>query len=144
MPIAIASASPAQFQLILSFWDEATEVHSSTDDIDGLTSLWGHDPDALIVATEDDAIVGTLIAAWDGWRAGFYRLAVRPSHRRLGLGRALVTEGESRLRRRGARRISLFAVEAHRGAMAFWSALEYQPDPDELRFVRNLKVPDES
>ena len=54
---------------ILSFWKLATDVASSTDDIDGLDQLWRHDPDSIIVATDDgDDIIGTLIAAWDGWR----------------------------------------------------------------------------
>jgi ribosomal protein S18 acetylase RimI-like enzyme len=138
MPASIGSASPGQFPDILSFWRVATIVPSSTDDLRGLEVLYAHDPDAIVVATEEGAIVGTIIAAWDGWRAGMYRVAVRPSHRGRGIGRALVAEGEARLRRRGARRVSLFAVEAHQGAVSFWHALGYRPDHDDLRFVRDL------
>jgi GNAT superfamily N-acetyltransferase len=138
VPVSIGSATPAQFGAILSFWVDATEVRSSTDDIAGLTTLYEEDPDALLVATEDGAIVGTLIAAWDGWRAGFYRMAVRPDRRRHGIGRALVAAGESRLRMLGARRLSLLAVESHRDAMEFWQSLGFRPDPEEMRFVRDL------
>jgi ribosomal protein S18 acetylase RimI-like enzyme len=138
MPVVMASAVPEQFPAILSFWLEATEIASTTDDLAGLQTLFDHDPDALVVATEDGAIVGTLIAAWDGWRAAFYRLAVRPSHRRQGLARALVAEGEARLRQHGARRVSLYAVVAHAGATAFWDAAGYEQDPKDTRFVRNL------
>jgi ribosomal protein S18 acetylase RimI-like enzyme len=136
--VSIGSATPAQFAAILEFWAEATEVPSSTDDLDGLSTLHKRDPDALLVATDGGAVVGTLIAAWDGWRAAFYRMAVRPDRRRLGIGRALVAEGEARLRRRGARRLSLYAVASHRPAMEFWLSLGYRPDPEEMRLVRNL------
>jgi len=136
--VVIGRASPAQFPLVLSFWRSATEIASSTDDIEGLDALWRHDPESIILATDGDEVVGTLIAAWDGWRAGFYRLAVHPDHRQLGLGRRMINEGEARLRALGARRLSLFAVEAHEAAMAFWPSVGYQRDPDDVRFVRNL------
>jgi ribosomal protein S18 acetylase RimI-like enzyme len=138
----LASAGPDQLPDILSFWLVATDVASSTDDLAGLTTLWTHDPDALIVATEDGAIVGTLIAGWDGWRGGFFRLAVHPERRRRGIARALVAEGESRLRRRGARRVSLYAVAVHAGAVPFWDALGYAPDHRDVRFVRDLPPAD--
>ena len=141
MSIVLGPAVPEQFTEVLSFWRAATEVASSTDDVAGLTALRQHDPDALIVATDDGVIVGTVIAAWDGWRAAFYRLAVAPSHRRLGLGRALVEAGEAKVRTNGARRLSLYAVELHPGAMAFWDAAGYQRDWQDVRFVRNLAPP---
>jgi ribosomal protein S18 acetylase RimI-like enzyme len=40
--------------------------------------------------------VGTLVAAWDGWRGNMYRLAVLPEHRRAGIGRELVDAGYER------------------------------------------------
>jgi ribosomal protein S18 acetylase RimI-like enzyme len=136
--VALASAVPEQFPDILAFWLVATEVPSSTDDLDGLTALWSHEPDAMIVATDRGAIVGTLIASWDGWRGAYYRLAVHPTRRHQGIARALVNEGEARLLQRGARRISLYAVTAHTGAVALWDALGYQPDHQDVRFVRDL------
>jgi ribosomal protein S18 acetylase RimI-like enzyme len=138
VPITIGSATPAHFPGLLAFWLEASAVPSSTDDLEGLRALHARDPDALIVATDKADIVGSLIVGWDGWRGAFYRLAVHPNHRRAGLGRALVTEGEARLGRRGVRRISLFAVGSHEPALAFWEALGYQLDAGHVRFARNL------
>ncbi len=144
MAVVLGRATPAQFEAILSFWVIATEVTSSTDDLDGLNALWRHDPDAFLVATDGDEIVGTLIAGWDGWRAGFYRLAVHPDYRHQGLGRRLVNEGENRLRSLGARRLSLLAVEAHPVAMAFWASVGYRRDHEDVRFVQNLQPPAEN
>jgi ribosomal protein S18 acetylase RimI-like enzyme len=138
MALVIAAAEPGQFEDILSFWLQATEVASSTDDHLGLTTLHAHDPEALFVATEDGQLVGTLITGWDGWRANFYRLAVRPTNRGQGIGRALVAAGEARFRRLGARRVVLFAVESHDPAVSFWRAVGYEQDQDDVRFTRNL------
>ena len=61
--------------------------------------LLDHAPGSLLVAEEGGEVVGVLIAAWDGWRGGMYRLAVRPERRRRGIGRLLVEAGEAHLRR---------------------------------------------
>ena len=141
MPITIGPTTPSQFPDILAFWHRATEVPSSTDDLPGLHELFGRDPEALLVAVDHDEIVGTMIATWDGWRAGFYRLGVLPDRRHQGIGRRLVEAGEERCRGLGARRISLFAVEAHEGAVGFWLALGYRRDVDDIRFTRDLLPP---
>jgi ribosomal protein S18 acetylase RimI-like enzyme len=123
---------------ILSFWRQSTEVASSTDDPDGVGTLLDFDAGSILLAVSGDAIVGTLIVGWDGWRGGFYRMAVHPAHRGQGIGRALVRAGEAQLVARGCRRINLFAVTEHEGAVAFWRALGYEPQPQDTRFVRNL------
>ncbi len=51
------------------------------------------DPELFVVAT-DGSEVRQPNEGWDGWRGNMYRLAVDPQHRRLGLARRLVEEGE--------------------------------------------------
>jgi ribosomal protein S18 acetylase RimI-like enzyme len=140
--VEIRSVRPDEFGDILSFWRTATEVASSTDDMDGLTALHRFDPEALIVAAENKTILGTLIVAFDGWRGSFYRLAVQPEDRGRGIGRALVREGESRLIGRGCRRVSLYAVLAHEAAISFWKAVGYTQDGADTRFVTDLRASD--
>jgi N-acetylmuramoyl-L-alanine amidase len=81
--------------------------------------------------------VGTVIATWDGWRAGLYRLAVLPPQRRRGIAGALIAEGERRLRQKGAARISVLAI-ASSEAPEIWRAAGYDPDGRVRRFVKNL------
>ncbi len=87
--------------------------------------LWA-DPGALLVAEHAGIVVGSLIAAWDGWRASFYRLAVAPEHRRKGLATTLLREGERRLRERGAIRLTAIVADNEAGAMGFWRAAGYE------------------
>ena len=96
---------------VLRLWVEAAAEPTHTDDVAGLTALVAHDPSALIVAEEDGSIVGSVIAAWDGWRGSVYRLVVAPSHRRRGLGRQLLGEAEARLAAVGAVRLQAIVVE---------------------------------
>jgi ribosomal protein S18 acetylase RimI-like enzyme len=141
MSVLIRTADPSEHNDVLAFWRIATEVPSSTDDADGLDTLSRFDGEALLVAMEDDRIVGTLIAAWDGWRGAFYRLGVHPERRGRGIARALVVAGEARLSERGCRRISLYAVVAHEPAVAFWRSMGYRRDHEDVRFAVNLPVP---
>ncbi len=87
----------------------------------------------------DSEIVGTLIAAFDGWRGNMYRLAVVPERRRRGLAAALVHEGEALLRTMGCRRITALVVRDHDWATAFWSSAGYELEEWMGRFVRKLE-----
>jgi ribosomal protein S18 acetylase RimI-like enzyme len=77
-------------------WRAAEIVPSVSDDTGSLRRLLDTSDDALLIAEVDDRMVGTLIAAWDGWRGNLYRLAVLPSWRRRGIARQLIVEGERR------------------------------------------------
>ena len=71
----------------------AAAAPTSTDDVDGVGALLERDPGALLVAEASGRIVGTVIAAWDGWRGSVYRIVVAPEHRRDGSRPAPVGRG---------------------------------------------------
>jgi ribosomal protein S18 acetylase RimI-like enzyme len=68
----IRPATDADLDAVLDLWRRGTPVVSHTDDGRGLRTLLARDPEALLVAEDDGdgRLVGTLIATWDGWRAG--------------------------------------------------------------------------
>jgi GNAT superfamily N-acetyltransferase len=84
---------------------------SHTDDAESLGALVAHDPEALIVAVDRNVIVGSVIAAWDGWRGSIHRLVVAPSHRRESLASQLLHRAEAHLSEVGA--VRLQAVRGH-------------------------------
>jgi GNAT superfamily N-acetyltransferase len=85
--------------VLLDFWTIAGENASRpSDDAALIENLLERDPESLLIAELDGAIVGTVIAGWDGWRAHLYRLAVDPGSRGQGIGRLLVEAAEKRLR----------------------------------------------
>jgi ribosomal protein S18 acetylase RimI-like enzyme len=121
---------------VLGLWADAEAEPTSTDDAAGLLELVSHDAGALIVAEDRGRIVGTVIAGWDGWRGSVYRLAVAPTHRREGLGRALVTRAEDRLRALGARRLQAIVVASDARATGFWPSTGWSRQSARLRYVR--------
>jgi ribosomal protein S18 acetylase RimI-like enzyme len=80
--------------------------------------------------------VGTVIAAWDGWRGSVYRIVVVPEYRRDGLGRRLLDEAENRLRRVGARRMHAIVVGTDPQALGFWESSDWERQASQLRFTR--------
>jgi ribosomal protein S18 acetylase RimI-like enzyme len=88
------------------------------------------------LAEADQEIVGSLIAAWDGWRGSFYRLAVHPDWRRKGLATELVRAGEDRLRRLGAIRLTAIVADGESSASELWRLAGYERQDDQGRFVR--------
>ncbi|MCH7621223.1 MAG: GNAT family N-acetyltransferase [Chloroflexi bacterium] len=79
---------------VLALWVRAETEPSPTDTPSALRKRMERDPALFVVATDGSEVIGSLMGGWDGWRGNMYRLAVDPQHRRLGLARRLVEEGE--------------------------------------------------
>jgi ribosomal protein S18 acetylase RimI-like enzyme len=122
---------------LIVFWQLAGENDGRpTDSADAVRRLIERDPDALLVAELGGAIVGTVIAGWDGWRAHLYRLAVHPDHRRQGIGRLLLNAAEGRLEALGASRLDAMVLNDNEVGSSAWLARGYRPQAEWSRWVK--------
>lgn len=137
-PWVIRDGNLGDLDAVLALWGLSDARPTVTDSIEPLRSLLAFDPQAVLVADAHGGIVGSLIAAWNGWRGSFYRLAVAPEYRRDGLATVLVREGEDRLRERGAVRLDAIVASDDAAAMSFWRSAGYDYQSDRSRFVRNF------
>lgn len=138
--LVFRSATDRDIKQVLALWNAAGSVETVTDTREGVLGLLDADPEALLVAESDEReIVGSLIAAWDGWRGSFYRLAVHPQRRREGIASALLREGERRLLARGVARFTAIVTDDDPDAMSFWTATGYERQQSRARFVRNVE-----
>ena len=140
----IRSATSEDAAAVLSLWSAAAVPAGVSDTPEGLAALLETDRDSLLLAESERSVVGSLIAAWDGWRGSFYRLAVHPTRRREGIATALLREGESRLRDRGALRLTAIVDDEEPLALEFWRDAGYDRQPNRVRFVRHLGRSDSS
>ena len=140
MTTLLRAARAAEIPAVLRLWDEADVEPTRTDDAESLGLLLDHDPGALIVADDEGALVGSVIATFDGWRGSIYRLAVASDRRRGGLGRQLLEAAERRLAALGATRLQAIVVETDDRATGFWRASSWEQQVGRLRFIADRQA----
>jgi len=115
-------------------------------DFDGLDALWReafpNDPprnraaqsvpaklalndDLLFVAVEDDQVLGSIMAGYDGHRSWLYSVAVREDAKRRGIGTALVKTAEMAMRKLGCCKINLQVRSTNTSVIAFYKGLGF-------------------
>ncbi|HEX3177130.1 MAG TPA: GNAT family N-acetyltransferase [Methylomirabilota bacterium] len=139
MPLIVRGCRLDECALVLDLWRKAEAIPRPTDTLPEVERLVREHPDTLLVGEESGRIVGSVIAGWDGWRGGIYRLAVLPECRRRGVAQALVAEAERRLHARGARRLSAMVAREEPQAVAFWDAAPgWAREARWLRYAKDL------
>ncbi|MDF3163772.1 GNAT family acetyltransferase [Pseudomonas proteolytica] len=87
------------------------------------------DDGLFFVATDKTAVIGTLMAGYDGHRGWLYSVAVHPDYRRQGLGASLVRHGEQALIALGCLKINLQITSGNEAVVGFYEALGYGVEP---------------
>ena len=137
--IRVGTTKPSDVTEILDFWTNHAENNSRpTDSSDALLGLLARDPEALILAIEDDEIVGTVIAGWNGWRCCLYRLAVREDKRKLGIGKLLVDQAIERFKALGGTRIDAMILDENVTAHKAWASYGFSLQEDWSRWIKNI------
>lgn len=96
-------------------------------------------PDLLLVARDQDQVVGSVMVGYDGHRGWINRLAVLKARRAQGVGALLMREAEARLRALGCRKINLQVRTANRAVVEFYRSLGY--DVEERISMSKLIAP---
>lgn len=112
---------PGDLPATRALWASTGEAPGPLDTPAALARLIERNPGLTLVAEAGKAkpqLLGAAIAGWDGRVATIYRLAVAESHRRQGIGSALLTELERRLRLRGCLAARADLSPAQEGAIA--------------------------
>jgi MOSC domain-containing protein YiiM/ribosomal protein S18 acetylase RimI-like enzyme len=81
---------------------------------------------ALDADAASGAVMGTVLAGYDGHRGWLYSVAVHPLHQHKGIGSALVRHAEQALTALGCMKINLQIVGGNEAVSAFYAALGYE------------------
>jgi ribosomal protein S18 acetylase RimI-like enzyme len=137
--IRVGAGKPSDIAEILDFWAIHAENDSRpTDSSEALLGLISRDPEALILAIENDEIVGTVIAGWNGWRCCLYRLAVRKDKRKQGIGKLLVDHAIERFKTFGGTRIDAMILDENETAHKAWASYGFDPQDNWSRWIKNI------
>jgi len=97
------------------------------------------DSDLIVVAEEQEEIVGALIGTIEKNHGCYFRIAVHPDYRRRGIGRSLVSAMESRFQARKVSGIFIAVDEHNAAALPLYDAMGY--DENQIfKSVRKLSI----
>lgn len=127
--LSIASAEAGDADKIVALWQKCELTRPWNDPKADLTRA-SKGPDSAVLAGRDGkTIVATAMVGHDGHRGWVYYVAVDPSHRKKGHGRAIMAAAEDWLRARGIQKLLLMLRPDNTHAQAFYETLDFNEEP---------------
>lgn len=126
MSIDIRPFDRADSEALVALWHTVGLTRPWNDPHQDIERKLSVQPELFLVATDADAIGGSVMAGYDGHRGWLYYLATDPSRRGEGIARALVATAEERLVGLGCPKVQLMVRPDNEGARGFYNALGYE------------------
>lgn len=117
---------------VVALWDEAGLTRPWNDPRLDIERKLTVQPELFLVVEDsaagkdEPAIVGSVMAGYDGHRGWLYYLATATSHRHRGIARALVCEAERLLLALGCPKVQLMVREGNDTVLGLYDALGYE------------------
>ena len=125
-------------EAVVALWESAGLTRTWNDPRKDIARKLRVQREWFLVAVSGGAVIGSVMAGYDGHRGWVNYLAVSPRARRGGIGRALMDEVELRLREAGCPKINLQVRQTNHAAVGFYRALGYTTD-DVISLGRRLE-----
>ncbi|THB78775.1 MAG: GNAT family acetyltransferase [Desulfobulbaceae bacterium] len=113
---------------IISLWERCNLTVSWNDPEKDIQRKLTTQSELLLVGVQEERIVATVMAGYDGHRGWLYYLAVDPDYQKQGYGSRIVAEAERRLRAMGCPKINLMVRNSNQKVREFYQSLGYQVD----------------
>jgi ribosomal protein S18 acetylase RimI-like enzyme len=135
---SVRPCSPEDRPALLALWSAVLHDPAPHNDPEiSLKKKLEMDDGLLLVAHEGRTVVGSVMGGYDGHRGWIYALAVRPEHRRKGIGTALCRHLEQQLIDRGCLKLNLQVRSENAQVIAFYEQLGYSVE-DRLSLGKRL------
>ncbi len=115
-------------EAVIDLWRRCALVRAWNDPAKDIRRKLEIQRDLFLVGLEEETIVATVMAGYEGHRGWVNYLAVHPERQGRGLGRVLMAEVEARLAEIGCPKINLQVRAENEGVISFYRALGYQID----------------
>ena len=96
------------------------------DTRENFSSVISQDPQAILVAEVEGAVVGMVIAVHSPYLSGIWHLCVSPAYQHKGVGSQLLAQAEQTLAVRGAKTVSLYVKEDDAALQAYYTKAGYE------------------
>lgn len=126
---AIRAYRDSDESAVVALWQACGLIRPWNPPSADIALLRGSGHGEILVATQQDGVIGSVMVGHDGHRGWIYYLAVAPSYRRRGLGGRLMRAAEAWLRERGIRKVELMIRDTNTAVTAFYARLGYDQEP---------------
>jgi putative acetyltransferase len=122
MKASIRKLALGDYDRVMALWRICEGVGlTEADSRDGVRGFLRRNPGLSFVAVAGGQIVGCALCGHDGRRGFIYHLAVAPSARRQGIGRALANRCLSGLRSIGIEKCHIVVFKRNQAGRRFWT-----------------------
>lgn len=118
----------ADTEAVVTLWERCGLTRPWNDPRKDIERKLTVQPELFLVGVDDDVVIGSVMAGYDGHRGWVNYLAVDPGHRRAGLAGRLMSVVELKLRALGCPKVSLQVRAGNEVALDLYTALGYEPD----------------
>ena len=126
----------SDIQDVVALWQECGLVTPQNNPEKDIARKLQVDTDLFLVGTlkrniakvEDEQIVATVIAGYEGHRGWINYLAVKPAEQRKGFARTMMNAAEKLLLEKGCPKINLQIRASNKAVLAFYNAIGYGMD----------------
>lgn len=113
---------------VVALWQQCGLTRPWNDPHRDIARKLSEQPELFLVGTQENAVVATAMAGFDGHRGWVYYVAVAPQCRGRGYGRRLMHEVERLLTERGCPKLNLQVRTSNAETIAFYRRLGYAVD----------------
>jgi len=103
---------------------------SSADTREAIEAFLLGNPGLSFVARDGQSLVGTVLTGSDQRRGFLYHVAVKPSHRRMGIANRLVDHAMAALKAAGIEKVHIMVFADNQPALDFWQQTGWVPRTD--------------
>lgn len=123
---------PEDYDDLYALWTacKGMGLNDVDDSREGIERYLRRNSNTNFVAVKDGAIIGCIMAGHDGRRGYIYHTAVRPDHRREGIGAALVKAAMAALRAEQISKVALVVFSRNEAGNAFWARMGFTARED--------------
>jgi ribosomal protein S18 acetylase RimI-like enzyme len=121
MIYTIRPMHPHDYSLVRDLWEETEGLNLEESDSEEAFGIYLRRNRGLCFAAwAGKAIVGTVLCGHDGRRGILRHLAVKRSHRKAGMARALIKRSLAALAKSGIKKCNVFVLDTNLDGQRFW------------------------
>lgn len=140
--VSIRYYSDSDYDQVKEVLQESNLYDEVWEDRKNLKRKIKRDPKSILIAEENNQIIGCVFIVEDGWNAFIWRLSVRKNNRKKGIGLILMKKAEELIKKRGIKEASIFVNSKNNSLKKWYQKQNYSTTSDYTFMYKKLNEKD--